>query len=518
MNYPVWDLVMGGGVLMAVVSVLHVFVSHFAVGGGLWLVLTERWANRSGDEGLRAHVVSQSRFFLLITLVFGAISGVGIWFTAALISPHTISALIRAYVWGWAMEWVFFFVEIAAALVYWYGWEKLDRKTHEIVGWIYFISAFMSLVIINGIITFMLTPGGWLENREFWTGFFNPTYWPSAALRTFASIAQAGLFTLLAAAFLKKGESRFRAVRWSAAWVVVGMVLVAACSFWYDGALAGALDAAAEKLGTTDWHGLTTDALPIMPTLLWLMKLGVVATAVIALWPLAFPRTWNPVGGVVLFCAGLLFFFGGEWAREAARKPFTIHGYMYSTGVLMDEEEALADEGVIARTPWRNPDESQLGADLYRAWCQPCHTMDGYNALRPSLAHWSEEQIAELLPRLQFMRAQMPAWYGGDEAVSALAGYLADQADGVEAVFPEDPAAAGRLAWDLHCGLCHTLDGTRELRSSLEDLSREELEETLDLLQEFTDEMPAYLADDVERGHLLDYLETVAAGGEGSER
>ena len=50
----------------------------------------------------------------------------------------------------------------------------LDARTHEIVGWIYFIAAFMSLVVINGIITFMLTPGGWLENQEFWTGFFNP--------------------------------------------------------------------------------------------------------------------------------------------------------------------------------------------------------------------------------------------------------------------------------------------------------------------------------------------------------
>ena len=35
MNYPVWELAMGGGVLIAVVSILHVFVSHFAVGGGL---------------------------------------------------------------------------------------------------------------------------------------------------------------------------------------------------------------------------------------------------------------------------------------------------------------------------------------------------------------------------------------------------------------------------------------------------------------------------------------------------
>ena len=38
MNYPVWELP-ASGLLIAVVSILHVFVSHFAVGGGLFLVL-----------------------------------------------------------------------------------------------------------------------------------------------------------------------------------------------------------------------------------------------------------------------------------------------------------------------------------------------------------------------------------------------------------------------------------------------------------------------------------------------
>ena len=31
MNYPFWDVGIGYGVLMAVISIVHVFVSHFAV-------------------------------------------------------------------------------------------------------------------------------------------------------------------------------------------------------------------------------------------------------------------------------------------------------------------------------------------------------------------------------------------------------------------------------------------------------------------------------------------------------
>lgn len=41
MDYPIWELAMGGGTLMAIVTILPVIVSHFAIGGFmLWRVLT----------------------------------------------------------------------------------------------------------------------------------------------------------------------------------------------------------------------------------------------------------------------------------------------------------------------------------------------------------------------------------------------------------------------------------------------------------------------------------------------
>ncbi len=163
MNYPVWQPGFPGGILIALIAVVHVFVSHFAVGGGSYLVLTEQKAYREGDDALLSYVRAHSKFFALLTLVFGAVTGVGIWFTIGVVSPEATSSLIHTFVWGWAIEWVFFFVEIAAALIYAYHWDTLDRRSHMIVGWIYFVAAWMSLVIINGIITYMLTPGRWLQ-------------------------------------------------------------------------------------------------------------------------------------------------------------------------------------------------------------------------------------------------------------------------------------------------------------------------------------------------------------------
>src|ERR1019366_9052198 len=112
-----------------------------------------------------------SRFFVLVTLVAGTLTGVGIWFIIGLLNPAATEALIHNYVWGWATEWTFFVVEITAALIYYYGWKTMAPAAHATVGWIYFIFAWLSLVIINGIITFMLTPGRWLVTGDFWDGF-----------------------------------------------------------------------------------------------------------------------------------------------------------------------------------------------------------------------------------------------------------------------------------------------------------------------------------------------------------
>ena len=44
---------------------------------------------------------------------------------------------------------------------------RMDGTNHPKVGWVYFMSAWMSLFLINGIIIFMLNPGGWLITRTF---------------------------------------------------------------------------------------------------------------------------------------------------------------------------------------------------------------------------------------------------------------------------------------------------------------------------------------------------------------
>ena len=188
MNYPVWYLpTIGGGLLVAIIAITHVFVSHFAVGGGLYLIYSEKKGLRENSEGILAFTRRHAKFFLLITMVYGSITGVGIWWIIALVNPAGTSLLIHNFVFGWATEWVFFVLEITAAFVYFYTFGKMDSKTHLKIGWVYFVSAWMSLLLITGIVDFMLTPGGWVDNHNFWIGFFNPSFLPSLFFRTFVA-------------------------------------------------------------------------------------------------------------------------------------------------------------------------------------------------------------------------------------------------------------------------------------------------------------------------------------------
>jgi mono/diheme cytochrome c family protein len=379
MDYPIWDLAMGGGLLMALVAIPHVIVSHFAVGGGLLIAVTETLAVRRNDPELRELARRSSLVLVLVSTVFGAISGVGIWVVAGLISPAAISALIHTYVWGWAMEWVFFIIEIVAALVYYTTWDKISKGAHLMVGWVYFVAAYMSLVIINGIITFMLTPGRWLETHAFWDGFFNPTYWPALVLRTGIVILMATVFMVFSA--LGSSEPRRAGVmRYLGWWCAAGALISYAGYRWWESALPETV----LNLFSGESPALTS-LVATRTFALWSLT-GVLVIGAIIL--IAAPKLARVATAVVL--AGLAFaFFGGyERLREGTRKPFLIHSHMFSNGLLVSDIEAVNATGVLGRSGWaaRGPGEpAVIGQRVFRAQCSSCHTLDGYQSIREAL-------------------------------------------------------------------------------------------------------------------------------------
>ena len=91
MHYPWWYVpYLTAPMLIGIVAVVHVLVSHYAVGGGLFLAMETGHAYRTKDREYLAYLQRHARFFILLTVVFGAITGVGIWWTigAGLAAGH----------------------------------------------------------------------------------------------------------------------------------------------------------------------------------------------------------------------------------------------------------------------------------------------------------------------------------------------------------------------------------------------------------------------------------------------
>jgi mono/diheme cytochrome c family protein len=441
MNYPIWDIAIGGSVLMGLVAVTHVIVAHFAIGGGLVIAVTETLAVRRGDLEMRELARRSSLTLILVSTVFGAISGVGIWVVAGLISPATITALIRNYVWGWAIEWVFFFVEIAAALIYFGTWNKVSKRTHVKIIWIYFIAAYLSLVVINGIITFMLTPGKWLDTRAFWDGFFNPTYWPGLVLRTGIALMMATAF-LVFAAMRAAPEARPRLARYLGLWLVIGVFVAYAGYRWWEAALPEPVKSL--FLGSSPALAALADTRSF---LLWSAAAALVLGVVFLI---ALPKTARLVPAVLIMLAAFGFFGGYERLREGARKPFLIHDYMFSNGLRVAEIPWVNEHGVLSQSPWAareaDPDPVLAGRQIFRAQCSSCHTVDGYQGILQLLPDdpdmimgvlymmWEQgEAYADLEPggtvdKSTLTYPFMPPFVGTDEEMEALAAYLTDLA------------------------------------------------------------------------------------------
>jgi len=408
-------------------------------------------------------LASHSRFFLILTAVFGTVSGVGIWFAIGLTNPAATSTLIHNFVFGWAMEWVFFIVELTTIAVYYYTWNRIDPKLHLIVGWVYAGASVATLVIINGILTFMLTPGDtWLgvafagnghEASVFWNAFFNPTYWPSLFLRTCVCCALAGIWALITASRIdaeKHSALKISMVQWSVKWLVPSFVATPFILIWYlwmvPASQQALLTLGIDTIGSGTFSIITRIALLIIITS---------ATIVGVAYFLAYrdPRNFNLSHAIAVLLLALIATASGEYAREMLRKPYVIGGWMYSNGVRVPYVSRINQEGYLVHTIWvwsSNYDEEvaesmmpsgwtgwtsmassySRGEAIFRGECGSCHTLAGYRPLKYLLSGRDRANITSFITMLHDYKPDspyhryMPPMVGTKQDIDDLADFL----------------------------------------------------------------------------------------------
>jgi cytochrome bd ubiquinol oxidase subunit I len=444
MNYPFWDIpYLGSGWVIGIIAIFHVMISQFAVGGGLYLPLAERKALREGRTDWLQELVGYSKFFLILTGVFGTVSGVGIWFAIGLTHPEATSTLIHNFVFGWAIEWVFFMVELTTAAVYYYTWNRVDSKLHLTVGWVYAGASVCTLVIINGILTFMLTPGDtWLavagtgnEASKFWNAFFNPTYWPSLLLRSCVCCSLAGIWALISSSRIDGATLpalKTSLVKWSVRWLVPSFVAMPFLFGWYilmvPKTQRALLTLGMDTIGSGTFSTVTRIALIIVITS---------ATIIGVAYYLAYrnPVDFNPAHAVAILLLALMATGAGEYSREMLRKPYVIGRWMYSNGVRVTYAQKIDSDprGYLAHSNWvwNGADSSySRGEAIFRGECGSCHTLNGYRPLVSLLAGRDRANIESFITMLHEYKADspyhrfMPPMVGSKQDVVDLANFL----------------------------------------------------------------------------------------------
>ncbi len=430
------------GLVIGGVGILHVFLAQFAIGGGMLLYAFERRA-QAGDKDARAFVDGYFKVLVLVSFVFGALTGVAMWFTTIQVGARTIGLMVDEFHWLWATEWVWFSVEVCAGYAFYrFGPQLDDRARRRLLG-LYAIAAWMSLFWINGILSWQLTPGGWLDGGGMWAGFFNPTFWPSLLFRTAVATTLAALVACVVINMMDVPRQRKLLLIRYAARFAVPIAAMPIFALWFLAAIPE--DSRSWLMGgsmpMTMFVGVAAGASAMIGGYvivgILMKKLMINAATATLLLGLAFGAT-----------------AAGEFVREGARKPFTVRGTLYSTSLTPAEVEQLRKTGATTNDPYPLRDEARYpspqlirGAKVHRALCDACHTMRGSNGLVELVSTWTDEQLRLNIAKLQRTKGFMPPFAGTAEDVEALVQLLKWEIDGRPAGWPAstDPVVLAQI-------------------------------------------------------------------------
>lgn len=445
--YPIQDYgPLMKGMVIGGMGIFHVFLAQFAIGGGMLMVLFQWLSNRGRLPHAEDFLHGFFKLLVLVSFVTGALTGVGMWFTSIQVSPRTIGMMVDEFHWFWAIEWTFFALEIAAGYAFYRAGRRLSGAARLKLLGLYTVAGWFSLFWINGILSWQLTPGGWLDSGDAWAGFFNPTFFPSLAFRTMVCMTLAALVAMVVINSMKLEREARRVLMNHAAWLLAPMAVMPLVGLWFLATI------------PEDSRGWALGGSAAMTNFLLIAVGSSSLLGAYALFGLLRQKLY-----INLATAGLLLALafgataGGEFVREGVRKPYTVREALYSNAITPAEVARLRAQGSVTHDPYplRHPErypsqQLQLGARVYRMQCSVCHTMEGVNGVMHLAGSWDDHQRRLNLAKLQHTKAFMPPFAGNAQELEALVQLIAWTEAGEPPRWPtsQDPQVLQQIdAW-----------------------------------------------------------------------
>ena len=432
--------------LIAIIAILHVIINHGLAVGFMPFVtwLEQRGVSRSGQDQITDlewdnMVYKIMKVAFIITTTIGAMTGVGIWFSVALVSPASIGSLIRVFYWAWFIEWLVFVTEVVLIMIYFLTWKNsnssLKAKIRHInFGWYLSIFSWITMAIIVSILGFMMDPGNWETNKSLLNGFTNPIYLPQLLFRTPTAMLVAGIFgMLLITLFTKAGSNlRLNAVKYASKWLLLWAPISLIGAYIYYNAMPEAMTAnmstAVGTIAFSQYYDL----------LKYFVAGGVGFTLIVGIIGVYKTKVLKPYMVIIPVVTAIAYLGFFERVREFIRKPYVIGQYMYSNLLLEDDYVVYKQDGILKHATYTSVNEVtednkiEAGKNVFTIACSRCHTAQGVNSILDVFdrMYGSTEKpldvasMAAYMPNMHTARNFMPEFPGNEKEAEALATYI----------------------------------------------------------------------------------------------
>lgn len=447
MDFPIFHLdFLNNRWLIGIIAVLHALINHSLAVGLIPVVvmlqikglkestnqiLSESWNNL-------AYKIMKTAF--IITTTIGAMTGVGIWFSASLVNPASIASLIRVFFGAWFVEWMVFVTEVVLILLYFLTWKHFhtgrlfDKIRHLKIGISLAVFSWITMAIIVAILSFMMDTGNWNTNRTFVYGFLNPLYVPQLLFRTTLAMTMGGMVAMFLTMIYTKKDDAIRplALKTLSKWMLVFAPLTGFGAWLYyyiiPKSLVGNMPVAMGTMEFESWYS----------QIIIVVAIAIGLVAITANWAYFMPKSLpKSLAGVSLI---LTFWLMGhfERLREFIRKPYVIGEYMYSNGLRAEEYDLLQKDGVLKHanfSPVREINANNTitaGREVFLLTCSRCHTTAyGINAITDKFGKmygydkkWDSDAMKGYIQNMHKARYFMPPFPGNEQELDALVAYI----------------------------------------------------------------------------------------------
>jgi mono/diheme cytochrome c family protein len=447
MNFPIFHMdLLGDRWLIAIIAVLHVIINHGLAVGFIPLIV---WLEKKGFKPNQSDwldlewdkVVYKLMFVgFVITTSLGAMTGVGIWLSAALISPASLGSLIRVFYWAWFTEWLVFVSEVVMIMFYFLTWKKSNRTPqlkarHLKWGWYLATFSWITMAIIVAILGFMMDPTNWNQHKSLLNGFLNTMYLPQLMFRTpMAALIAGSMALFMVTIFTPKGnEIRHKLIRSISQWNLIFAPIACVASLYYYSQIPDILRENLSTAVATMQFAQYYQSLNLV--LIW----GSGVALAVALMGVLKPQgiRWPMALLIVFFSIAHLGMF--ERVREFIRKPYIIGNYMYSNQIRVQDYPLFKKEGILPYTTYSpvkqvtEKNELEAGHTVFMVACSRCHTAQGTNSILKNFEgmygagkEFDIEAMARYIPGMHKARPYMPPFPGSKEEAHALAVFIQD--------------------------------------------------------------------------------------------